>query len=267
MKKIISTLLLAALGSSLFAQGDVFDATFLTFSYQNPILKWGKLEDRTGGDNLKKFYQNRYNAKTFGMALESGTTFFFHSFEPTAGLKFAIVWDFLDLGMNLFRYNDETYKVGMTNSEIVKCYDLYANYSMNVGPMITFSPVQGFCIDLYGKWRPTVGINAYRQLFFGDPQQGNAVQNKIYTSEPDQTTFLNPDGSPKINKDKQEEIRIGGSLGTISCGLNLRYEFVMIGVEYITGKMTYASSDFFPKQKMWNQMVRFKLGLVFNDKY
>ncbi|MCL2327210.1 MAG: hypothetical protein FWC39_01720 [Bacteroidetes bacterium] len=252
MKKIISTLLLAALGSSLFAQGDVFDATFLTFSYQAPILKWGKLEDRTSGDNLKKFYQNQYDAKTFGMALESGTTFYFHSFEPTDGLKFAIVWDFLDLGMNLFRFDDWVDKKGRADDgNKVKSYDLFANYSMNVGPMITFSPFQGFCIDLYGKWRPTVGVNAYRLLFY------DGVKDRIFTNE----------NEGVAGKDKliREEVRIGGSVGTISCGLNIRYRFVMTGIEYITGKMTYASTDYLPQQKMWNQMVRFKLGLVFGD--
>jgi len=229
------------------------------------------LEDRTGGDNLKKFYQKQYTTKTFSMALESGRTFYFHGFEPTAGLKFAIMWDFLDLGMNLFRYDDEPYKVDMGFGESVKCYDLYANYSMNVGPMITFSPIKGFCIDLYGKWRPTVGVNGYNQVFFdGKDINENDVKvtNKIYTGEPNLSEFLKTDWkTPKVNKETHDGFRIGGGLGTISCGLNLRYEFVMIGFEYITGKMTYASDDFLPKQKMWNQMVRFKLGLVFNDKY
>ncbi|MDR0940959.1 MAG: hypothetical protein LBM68_01895 [Bacteroidales bacterium] len=269
MKKCIVTLFLAALGSSLFAQGDVFNATFLTFSYQNPVGKWGKIEDLTHGSNLKRFYKDTYEAREWGMSLESGTTFYFHNFEPTDGLKFAIAWDFLDIGMNLFRYDDDTYTQGLTTFETVKCYDLYANYSMNVGPMITYSPLQGLCIDLYAKWRPTVGVNAYRQLFFDGPEKDfdDALRNKIYTSDPDYRHFVNEDGSPKVDRKKFEEIRIGGSLGTFSFGLNVRYEFVMIGLEYITGKMHYVAADPLPQQKVWNQMMRFKLGLVFNDKY
>lgn len=259
MKKIISTLLLAMLGSALFAQGDVFDATFLTFSYQNPVFKWGKLGNRTSGENLKDFYKDRYTARHWGIALESGTTFYFHNFEPTDGLKIAIAWDFLDLGMNLFRYDDyivnldEAGESHDNNGEKVQCLDLFANYSMNVGPMITFSPIQGLCIDAYGKWRPTVGVNFYNQLFH------EGVTDKIYTNENEATAGK--------NKLKQENMRIGGSLGTISCGLNVRYEFIMIGIEYITGKMHYAATSYLPQQKVWNQMMRFKLGLVFNDKY
>jgi len=260
MKKIISTLLLAALGSSLFAQGTIYDATFLTFSYQEPVFKWGKLESFTGGENLKKFYKNPdyYGAKAFGLSLESGTTFYFHKFEPTDGLKFAIMWDFLDLGMNLYRYTDEIINKDTANKplpndgKLHKCMDLFANLSMNVGPMITFSPFQGFCIDLYGKWRPTVSINAYDLLFY------EGVYDKILTNVKESV-----EGK---NKTPYDAVRIGGSLGTISCGLNIRYEFVMIGFEFITGKMIYASdNNYLPQQKMYNQMLRFKLGFVFGD--
>jgi hypothetical protein len=273
MKKCIVTLFLAALGSSLFAQGDVFNATFLTFSYQNPVGKWGKLSDQAGGSNLKSFYKKQYEPRTWGMSLESGTTFYFHHFEPTDGLKFAIAWDFLDLGMNLFRFDDDTYHpdpaAHAAKFETVDCYDLYANYSMNVGPMITYSPVQGLCIDLYGKWRPTVGVNAYRQLFFDGPEKGfdDAIRSKNYTLAPNLGDFVDINGNPTVERTKFEEIRIGGSLGTLSFGLNVRYEFVMIGFEYITGKMNYVAADPLPSEKVWNQMLRFKFGLVFNDKY
>lgn len=266
MKKIISTLLLAALGSSVFAQGDVFDATFLTFSYQNPMSKWGKVDGITKGDNLKEFYKNQFTARTWGVSLESGSTFYFHRFEPTDGLKFAIAWDFIDLGVNVLRFDDETYKVGLDASETIKCYDLYANYSMNVGPMITYSPVQGLCFDLYAKWRPTVGVNAYRQLFF-DNGSDLVQTNKNYTLDPNYIDFVDASGNPDVNREKYEEIRIGGSLGTFSFGLNVRYDFVMVGFEYVTGKMKYAASNPLPSQKMWNQMMRVKLGLVFNDRY
>ena len=262
MKKIISTLFLAALCSSIFAQGDVVDATFLNVSFANPVFNWGKLKDNTHGKNLKKFYQdpNRYNARHFGMALESGRAYYFQRLDPVDGLRFAIAWDFLDLNMNLFRFNDNvihydyaTEKAYADNGEEIKCYDVFVNYSMNVGPMVTYSPFDGFCIDLYGKYRPMVSVNAFRLLFF------DGVEDRIYTNEI-------TDGKNKLS---YERVRLGGSLGTISCGLNVRYKLVMAGFEYITGKTHYlpTHNELLPKQVMWNQMIRFKIGLVFSEKW
>ncbi|MDR2963437.1 MAG: hypothetical protein LBU90_07400 [Bacteroidales bacterium] len=255
MRKFIITIFFAALCSSLFAQGRIFDATFLTFSAPVPIMKWGKLEGNTSGDNLKRFYKDEYNARHFGLAMESGTTFYMHKTEFVDGFKMAIVWDFFDLGMNMFRYDDQIINIAGTtranNGDTVKCLDLFVNYSMNVGLMFTVSPIQDLCIDLYGKYRPTVGINYFNQLFY----EGSF--DKI---------FVNDDTEGK-NKLKQENMRIGGSVGTFSVGLNFRYSFAMAGIEYIVGKLHYAASDYLPRQTMYNQMIRFKLGFVFTDKY
>lgn len=261
MKKIILVPIFALMCASLFAQGEIKNATYFNFAWNRPLMNFGEQLNRNSPENTYRFYQNEYdNFKHYGGSLDIGTSFYIHPTGFIKGFKAGVLVDFIDLGANYLTYTDSSIQLATPTNikEIQTCHDLTARYSLNIGAMATYSPKKNIYFDLYFKVRPTFAVNYLKAPMW------EGVYDRIYTNE-DQSTIFLPDGEPKKHKRTLEETSIGLGLN-YSYGINIRLSKVLLGAEMITGKLNYrAGSIIGMDQIIRDQYFKLKLGFFFAE--
>jgi hypothetical protein len=127
-----------------------------------------------------------YKSKN-GYSLEFGNTFFFNGRRPvhtSAGdIRFGLDWSFLDLTYATYEIEDPD------GLESMKSH--FANVGMQIGPSVTFTPLDRLNVKLYGHYAPSFA--AFTLYGF------------------DEVTY--------------------GYAGYLTGGLNVSYSFVSLGVE------------------------------------
>ena len=259
MKKIIHVLILTLGCFSAFSQGEIKNATYFSLDWTRPIMNYGELEGMNSTENLYRFYQNQYpDADHKGGEIEIGTSFYIHPTGFKKGYKAGILVDFIDLGATYMSFMDSTITIGnpIKYFEPEKCHDLTARYSLNIGVVGTYSPIKKLYFDLFAKIRPTFAVNYFKMPMFDD------ITDKIYTNN--EALVYSPVGTPLRNKRVVEDTGIG--LGfNYSFGFNIRYARVLIGTEWVVGKLKYTYNNPDMDQTVYDQLVKVKLGMFFAE--
>ncbi|HRS18559.1 MAG TPA: hypothetical protein P5243_03570 [Bacteroidales bacterium] len=261
MKRFLLIPIFTVICASLFAQGEIKNATHANFAWNRPIMNYGEQINRNSAENVYLFYQNQYqDFKHYGGSFEFGSSFYIHPTGFVKGFKAGVLVDFIDFGANYLTYTDSAIQlVTPTNIKTIqKCHDLTARYSLNVGAMTTYSPKKSIYFDLYFKLRPTFAVNYLRAPMW------ESIYDRIYTNENQSNIFL-PNGEPKIHKRTVEETSIGLGLN-YSYGINIRVAKVLVGAEIISGKLKYkAGAIIGMDQTVRDQYLKLKLGFFFAE--
>lgn len=268
MKKLVLiplTMLLAC--SAAFSQGTVKNRAIKNNSYFNvgyvrPIMDYGKIEGNECPNNMLKYYKKKSGDELahYSASLNVGANFFIH---PVAwvieGFKPGICVDFIDLGIDYYRFDDGVYdKNGKVDT--TKYSDLTASYSLNVGAIATISPVKNFYIDLTAKLCPTFAVNYFKIPAFKAPSSIASWDVYEYRMPGDQYGGYDVSTAPYPTQEA-EDTGIGLGLD-YSFGFNLRYSKISIGCEWVLGNIRY-SYDTWTDQKVNNQRLKVKIGLSF----
>ncbi len=266
MKRFLLVPVFALLISSLFAQGEIKNASYLTLAWNRPMLNFGEQLDRNSAENLYKFYNNQYdNFAHYGGSLNFGTSFYIHPTGFIKGFKAGVLVDFIDLGANYMTFTDSSIQVATPTNfkEERVCHDLTGRYSLNIGALVTYSPKKKLFFDLYFKIRPTFAINYISAPLWKQVNSDVMYNDRIYTNY-DQQTIYDASGKEIMHKQVFDETSIGLGLN-YSYGLDIRYSKMSIGAELVTGKLKYTSSVIQLDQIVRDQYFKLKLGFFFAE--
>lgn len=117
--------------AGIFAQGDLEDKSYFRFGYSKPAKTYAGIDDKDIWDDI--------NTKRHGFMIESGKFYYFNSLELVDGLKLGINPDWYSFRWHLL--NDKDYD---SKSHLIFL-------GSKVGPVLSFSPLDGMAFDAYGK--------------------------------------------------------------------------------------------------------------------
>ncbi|MFO7868246.1 MAG: hypothetical protein R6U95_02985 [Bacteroidales bacterium] len=254
MKKISVLFILALLSITGYSQGTIYNSSHFTMNWNRPIWNFGENPDFDASQNRYMHYTENYEADHYGGSLDFGTSFYIHPTGFIDGFKAGIIVDFIDIGINYFTYQDyETQSISgfqVPDEESVSCSDLTGRFSVNVGALATFSPIDNLYFDIYGKLRPTFGIRWHDIV-----QDFNSDVYYEYYEE----------GSVIINRQKNDDTHLGFGLLS-SFGLDIRYFRFVTGMEFVTGTLNLKSNNTGEKTEYYDQYFKLKFGFFFSEK-
>ena len=132
MKKTLLVITVMAFSAGLFAQGDLENAGYFRIGYSKPAKTYGGVDETDIWDE--------FNIKRHGFVMESGRFYYFNSLYLADGLKLGINPDWYS-----FRWH-------FLNSKDFEAKDNLIFLGSKVGPVLSYSPLDGMAIDAYGKF-------------------------------------------------------------------------------------------------------------------
>lgn len=254
MKRLFMFFGLALLSITTFSQSQIYNSSHLLFDWNRPVRYFGTEPDLLAAANKFKHLTETMDADHYGTSIEFGSTFYIHPTGVFDGFKAGLIVDFIDLGVNYFRYKDNVTRINSGEEEFVKeedAYDLLGRFSVNIGLVATVSPIKNLYFDVFAKTRPTFGVHWQKVPLYRDA-------NKIYQ-------YFDGKPSGLVEKQMYDDTGLGFGLNT-SFGLHVRYLKVMLGAEYVFGTLNFKYDDVRNDRKMYNQYMKIKFGFFFSEK-
>ncbi|MCQ2959595.1 MAG: hypothetical protein MJ198_05330 [Bacteroidales bacterium] len=247
--------------SSVFSQGTIKNNSYFNLTWIRPIADYGTIVGQESPKNLLKYYKNKSgdDLQHYSGALNVGANFYIHPIGwLIEGFKAGLCVDFIDLGIDYYRFSDGIEKNGKIDT--TNFNDLTASYSLNLGLVATISPVKNFYIDLTAKLCPTFAVNYFRIPSYVKDKDGNFVF-EYRNPDLEYGGYDIKDGIYNVPTKESEDTGIG--LGVdYSFGFNIRYSKLSVGCEWLLGNLNY-SYDSWDAQKIHNQRLKVKIGLSF----
>ena len=132
MKKILLFVTVLIFTAGIYAQGDLENKGYFRIGYSKPTKTYAGITDND--------VWSEGNVKRHGLILETGKFFYFNGLNFPDGLKLGINADWVSFKWHLIN---------------VKEYDQKLNnmlFGSKVGPVFSYSPVDGMAIDAYTKF-------------------------------------------------------------------------------------------------------------------